>query len=89
VAARPRARADLSYVELDDNVAVYDEVGRVLIMLNVSACAILQSCDGRRTFGAIVAQLAEEYAADLDAIREDAWRTLRKLASMGLVAEGA
>jgi hypothetical protein len=86
-ASRPKARPDLSFVELDDNVAVYDEVGQVLVMLNLSACAILQASDGRTTFEAIVTQLADDYDSDLEALREDVWRTLRKLSNMGLVTD--
>ncbi|HEY1826862.1 MAG TPA: PqqD family protein [Acidimicrobiales bacterium] len=88
-ASRPQARPDLSFVPLDDNVAVYDEVGQVLVMLNMSACAILQASDGQTTFGAIVTQLADDYDSDVDALREDVWRTLRKLSSMGLVTDAS
>jgi hypothetical protein len=83
----PQSRSDISTVELDDNIAIYDEVGRVLVLLNVSAFAVLESCDGSTPFKSIVANLAHRYDADLEVVREDVWRTVRKLASMGLVAD--
>jgi predicted deacylase len=83
----PLARPGLSAVPLDDNVAIYDEVGHVLVMLNASASAVLERCDGQSTFEAIVAELAEDHDADLDTVREDVRQTLRKLASIGLVAD--
>jgi hypothetical protein len=83
----PRARPDLSFVPLDDNVAIYDEVGQVLVMLNSSAAAVLERCDGTTTFELLVAGLAVDHAADPQVIRRDTWLTLRKFASMGLVAD--
>jgi hypothetical protein len=83
----PLARPDLSAVPLDENVAIYDEVGQVLIMLNPSAAAVLDHCDGEMTFEMIVNALAAQHSEDLDTVRDDVWRTLRKLASIGLVAE--
>ena len=36
-------------VELDDNVALYDDVGQLLILLNMSAAAVWERCDGTRS----------------------------------------
>jgi hypothetical protein len=83
----PRSRPDLSTVALDDNIAIYDELGQVLVLLNVSAFAVLEACDGMTPFKRIVADLAAQHGAEYDVVREDVWRTLRKLASMGLVAD--
>ncbi len=72
---------------LDDNAAIYDEVGHVLVMLNASASAVLERCDGATTFEMIVMDLAGDHDADVEVVREDVRRTLRKLASIGLVAD--
>jgi hypothetical protein len=85
--SRPRSRPDISTVELDDNIAIYDEVGQVLVLLNASAFAVLESCDGMTPFTRIVAELADHHGAEYQEVRDDAWRTVRKLASMGLVAD--
>jgi hypothetical protein len=83
----PVARPGLSAVPLDENVAIYDEVGHVLVMLNPSASAVLEHCDGTTTFEVMVRELAERHGADVDTVRGDVRHTLRKLASIGLVAE--
>ena len=77
-------------MELDDNVALYDEVGQLLIMLNSSAAAVWNCCDGTTTLDDMVHELAEAHGADAAAARvigEDVRLTVRKLAELGLVAE--
>jgi hypothetical protein len=74
-------------VPLDENVAIYDEVGQVLIMLNPTAAAVLERCDGAATFEMIVNSLAADHDEDVDTVRQDVWHTMRKLASIGLVVE--
>jgi hypothetical protein len=83
----PLARPDISFVPVEGNVAIYDEVGHVLLMLNATAAAVLEMCDGVTPFNAMVSELAEGHAADADAIRDEVWHTVRKLASIGLVAD--
>jgi Coenzyme PQQ synthesis protein D (PqqD) len=85
----PLARADISTVELDDNVAIYDDQGRVLVLLNSTAHAVLERSDGRTPFEQIVLDLADLYDEQLDLIADDVGKTLRKLVSMGLVADAA
>lgn len=83
----PLARPDLTPVELDDNVAIYDDQGQVLVLFNSTAHAVLERCDGQTAFEDIVSDLADLYAERPELIVEDASRTLRKLSSMGLVAD--
>ncbi len=70
-AARPRRRAGASSVELDDNLAVYDDVGQLLILLNTSAAAVWERCDGVTTVDDMVRALARAHGADADDIAED------------------
>ncbi len=72
---------------LDDNLALYDDVGQLLILLNVAAAAVWTRCDGAATFEEIVADLASSHAGDVDEITQDAWLTVRRLAELGLVDE--
>jgi hypothetical protein len=74
-------------VELDDNVAVYDDVGQLLILLNSSAASVWALCDGRTTVGAMVKALAAAHPDHADVIGEDVRQTLRKLAELGLVSD--
>jgi hypothetical protein len=88
-ASRPRRRDGATSVSLDDNVALYDEVGRVLILLNVGAAAVWERCDGQTVFADLTADLVRSHAGDAQVIAEDAWLTVRKLTELGLVADAA
>lgn len=83
--SRPRRRDAPSAVSLDDNLALYDDVGRLLILLNVAAAAVWTRCDGVATFDQIVAGVASSHTGDIGEISEDVWLTVRRLAELGLV----
>lgn len=87
--ARPIRRAGASAIELDDNVALYDDVGRLLILLNASAATVWELCDGIRTVNEMIATLAAAHPEEADVIAEDVRQTISKLAELGLVDEGA
>ncbi len=84
----PVRRQGATAVELDENVAVYDDVGQLLILLNSSAGSVWKLCDGTTTVDEIVEALGETYPEDASVIGADVRETLRKLADMGLVSEG-
>jgi hypothetical protein len=73
---------------LDDNVAVYDDVGQLLILLNTSAAAVWEHCDGTTTVDDMVRALAAAHPDDAADIGEDVRQTVRKLVELGLVVEG-
>jgi hypothetical protein len=87
--ARPTRRAGASTVELDENVAVYDDVGQLLILLNTSAAAVWEHCDGTTTVDGMVRALAAAHPDDAADIGEDVRQTVRKLVELGLVVDGA
>jgi hypothetical protein len=87
--SRPVSRGGASTVELDDNVAVYDEVGQLLILLNSSAASVWALCDGSTTAGSMVEALAATHPDHAEVIREDVWQTLRKLVELGLVSDAS
>jgi len=81
-------REGAAAVELDDNLALYDEVGQFLILLNTSAAAVWERCDGTTTLEEMVGELAEAHGGDdAGAIAEDVRLTVRKLAELGLVVD--
>lgn len=86
-ASVPVRREGASAVELDDNLAVYDDVGQLLILLNSSAGSVWQLCDGSTTVAQMVQVLSEAYPDDASVIADDVRGTLRKLAEIGLVSE--
>jgi len=84
--SRPRRRDDVPAVPMDDNLAVYDGEG-LLILLNVAAAAVWQCCDGATTFADIVADLGRRHDGDATVIAQDAWHTVRRLTGLGLIWE--
>jgi hypothetical protein len=84
---RPVRREGATAVELDDNLALYDDVGQLLIMLNSSAALIWECCDGATTVDDMVRQLTVTHAADAAEIAGDVRRTVAKLAELGLVVQ--
>ena len=87
--SRPLRREGVSAVVLDDNLALYDEVGQLLILLNISAAEVWELCDGATNVDQMVRQLAEAHPAEAGVIGEDVRQTVRKLADLGLVADAA
>lgn len=85
--AVPLADRRVTAVPVDDNMAIYDEVGHVLIMLNPSASAVLEMCDGTTSADEIVDRLSKLYVVAESELRSDVWLTLLKLASLGLVRD--
>ena len=84
----PLRREGASAVELDDNLAVYDDVGQLMILLNSSAGEVWNLCDGSTTVAAMIRELAETYPDQASVIGDDVRETLRKLAELGLVDQG-
>jgi hypothetical protein len=80
-------REGAAAVELDDNVALYDDVGQLLIMLNSSAAVIWEGCDGRTTVDDMVRELTAAHPDDAALIGEDVRQTVRKLIELGLVVD--
>ena len=74
-------------MELDDNVALYDDVGQLLIMLNSSAAVIWECCDGATTVDDMVRELTAAHPDDAAAIGEDVRQTVGKMVELGLVVD--
>jgi hypothetical protein len=85
--SHPVRRQGSTAVELDDNVALYDDVGQLLIMLNSSAAAIWECCDGTTTVDDMVRRLTAAHPDDAAVIGEDVRQTVRKLVELGLVVD--
>jgi len=86
--SRPLRRDGASAVELDDNLALYDDVGQLLILLNASAASVWGHCDGSATLDDIVRALVEAHGEDARVIEGDVRQTVRKLADLGLLDDG-
>jgi Coenzyme PQQ synthesis protein D (PqqD) len=87
--ARPRRREGASAVELDDNLALYDDVGQLLILLNASAASVWELCDGVTTLDDMVRTLVDSHDEDAGLIEVDVHQVVRKLTDLGLVVDVA
>ena len=86
---RPMRRAGCVAVELDDNVALYDDVGQLLILLNPSAAAVWDLCDGETTVDDMVQALTSLHPDQAAEIGGDVQLTVDKLGELGLVVDAA
>ncbi len=87
--SRPRRREGASAVELDDNLALYDDVGQLLILLNASAASVWELCDGVTTLDDMVRTLVDSHDEDAGLIEVDVHQVVRKLTDLGLVVDAA
>jgi len=83
----PQRRTGASAVPLDDNLAIYDDVDQLLILLNPSAAAIWEFCDGVTTADDMVEKLGRTFVGDPALIREDVNATLDRLEELGLIED--
>jgi hypothetical protein len=73
-------------LEEDGQLAVYDpEAG--LVVLNASAAAIWDLCDGSTSLGAVVEHLRRRFSTIDDELISDVWATYRHLARLGLIED--
>lgn len=68
-----------------DQTAVYDPESGRLHMLNPSALAIWEACDGETTVAEIIAAVDELTNVDRGRATEDVTRVLQELQNAGLV----
>jgi PqqD family protein of HPr-rel-A system len=74
-ALKPKARADLTFVQIEDEAILYDPESVRLHHLNPSAALIFQLCDGSGT----VKELARDIAEELGLPQDDILRQVRRV----------
>jgi hypothetical protein len=79
------ATGDMTPVEVDDALFLYDAKTRRFFRLNASARAVYERCDGIRTLSAIADELAALYPDDAAGVRRDVTDTATDLLELGLV----
>ena len=84
-AYRPLIRSELRIGRAEDDFIVYDPVTDRSTLLNLSAAAVLDLCDGRTTVEEIVAALARATAVPPHSIVEDIEDTILDLAAKNLL----
>jgi coenzyme PQQ biosynthesis protein PqqD len=79
LAAKARLRFDRKSSRY---MLLYPERG---LVLNPTAADVLQRCDGERTVGSIVAELARQYGHDAPKVEREVLDFLQTMADRGLV----
>jgi PqqD family protein of HPr-rel-A system len=82
---KPRARDDLTVVELDGEAVIYDEVGGDLHHLNSSATIIFALCDGTQTARQISAEIAQAFSLSPQEVEPQVRTVVRDLRRAGLL----
>ena len=83
---RPAMRDELVIGQVDDEVLVYDPVSDHTTVLNWSAAAVLELCDGERTVAEIIAAVGRAVPAAAGDLGTEIEDTIRSLAANGLLA---
>lgn len=80
---QPKVRADLVFRTVDEDLVVYDPLMDRTSLLNLSAAAILDLCDGTRDARAIASVLREELGGEAEVPEDDVERMLAELQGQG------
>jgi hypothetical protein len=84
-ADRPRLREDVAIRHLDGEYLAYDPVSDRTVLLNASAAATLELCDGSRTPEEIACDVEEAFGSPAFFRSEDVALVLRALEQQGLL----
>lgn len=85
----PKVRRDLTVVELDGELVVYDGSTRALHQLNPSATVVWSLCDGVSPIEQIAADIASTFGAPLDQVIPEVTRTVQTFSDAGLLESSA
>ncbi len=83
LAERPRSRDDLIFRQVEEDFVVYDPVTDRTALLNLSAAAVLDFCDGGHTAGEIAAEVAAAFGEEERDILADVEATLNDFMAQG------
>jgi hypothetical protein len=81
----PRSRETVASVELDGEAVLYDEETGEAHVLSPTATVVWFCCDGGGTIEEISKDIAEAFATDPGAVREDVLRVVREFGGLGLL----
>lgn len=84
-ATRPRARADLTIVELDGEAIVYDDETCQLHRLNSTGRIVFSLCDGSATIRELAADIAETFGLPFEDVEPDVATLMADLRTAGLL----
>ena len=81
---RPRLRDDVVLREVEGDYVVYEPVTDQTVLLNLSAAAVLELCDGSRTHEDIAREIAGTFSLPIEEARESIRGALEELAGAQL-----
>lgn len=84
-ATRPKARSDLTVVELDGEAVIYDEASGELHHLNPSATLVFGLLDGTATMRELAADVADAFEQPADEVESQIRVLVRRFRSLGLL----
>ena len=87
VRSAPRRRTDLTVVELDDELVIYEPDDRAMHKLDRIATALWQCFDGATTVEELVEDLADMTEESRDRLEADVLGYVRELAAAGLLED--
>ncbi|MFB3738222.1 MAG: HPr-rel-A system PqqD family peptide chaperone [Candidatus Velamenicoccus archaeovorus] len=83
---KPKARTDLTVVELDGEAVIYDEDSGDLHHLNPTATIVFGLCDGTSTMREMSEDLSAAFGVPRDEIERQVRALVRQLRKVGLLA---
>ena len=86
-ALKPRVRDDLTAVELEGEIVLYDEGTDDIHHLNPTASVVFSLCDGQSTVKEIARDIAEAFGVAEDQVEREVRSLLREFRKAGLLAE--
>ena len=81
----PVRRADVEWVELDDEAVLHDPLGQALHRLDRGARAVWVACDGTSPIGQIVRAVQETYVGPRSEIERDVRGVIERFRCLGLL----
>lgn len=85
LAKRPLRRSDVWIRQTKEEIAIYDPRGGSVHLLNETALAIWQLCDGQTTVEEMIRAICELTGMHEDVVMEDVDRILTDFVSMDLI----
>jgi hypothetical protein len=82
---RPTRRPDIWLRKTDNEIAVYDPLGNRIHLLNDTALAIWELCDGDTEPGEMITAICELCNMHRDVVTEDVVRILDEFDAAGLI----
>jgi PqqD family protein of HPr-rel-A system len=82
---RPRARDDLTVVELDGEAVIYDEINGDLHRLNPTATVVFSLLDGSATLDDLAGDIADAYGMPVEQVTAQVAELVEQLADSHLL----